>query len=202
VKIVHDIFNYVAISVFAVSAIAAALLALRVIVGYVGSNPFLWLPYQLRRVTEPMVRPFRTPFYGRNTRFDLLPLVAAVMVLLAGWFTADLMRRVGDIVYELAVNASYGLLTGRLLAVSLVILVGTLYEAAIFLRFLLPWFGVGYSRAIMRFLFIITEPLLKPLRRLLGSFVSVSMFDFTPLIALILVRIVTVFVADIIGRSG
>src|SRR5262249_42530232 len=92
-----------------------------------------------------------------------------------------------------------GLLTLGFAANRLIVLVGTLLEACIFMRFLLPWFGFGYSNAFMRFLYVLTEPLLKPIRRVLGNLVSLRMFDFTPLIALILVRVVTLFVAGLVN---
>jgi uncharacterized protein YggT (Ycf19 family) len=206
-QIVFLLFNTLGTIIFAASAIAAGLLVLRVIVAWAGSNPFLWVPYQLRRVTEPMVRPFRQPFSGyhsRYERFDLLPLVAAVMVLLTGWFIADIIWRLTAISANLFGMARYGLLSGgypagrSIVLSSLILLIGTLYEAAIFSRFLLPLFGVGYSSSLLRFLFKITEPLLRPIRRLLGRFVSISVFDFTPLLGLIVVRLVSEFLAGLV----
>jgi YggT family protein len=207
-QIVFYLLNKIGSVIFAASAIGAGLLVLRVIIAWAGSNPFLWLPYQLRRITEPVVRPFRQPFSGyqsRYERFDLLPLVAAVMVLLTGWFIADIIWRVTAISADLVGAATYGAFSGGLragrsiLLVGLILLAGTLYEAAIFMRFLLPWFGIGYSSGLMRFLFKITEPLLRPLRRFLGRYVSVSLFDFTPLLALIAVRLVTQLLAGLVG---
>jgi len=198
-QLVLQILNLIGTVVWWLAAAAAALLILRVIVAWAGSNPFLWLPYQLRRVTEPMVRPLRPPFSGYPTRFELIPLVAAVMVLMAGWFTADIIWRLSAILDSLAGAARVGLLTTGYLAARLILLAGALMEAFIFLRFLLPWFGLGYSNKFMRFLFLVTEPLLKPLRRLLGNLVTMRMFDFTPLIALILVRVITFFLASLMG---
>jgi len=194
-NLLFQIVNLIGYVIFYLAAAGAGLLLLRVVIAWASSNPFLWLPYQLRRVTEPMVRPFRQPFSGYHSRFDLLPLVVAVMVLLAGWFIADMLWRLNFIFASLIGSARYG----AQIAKWLILLVGTLYEAAIFLRFLLPWFGFGYSSALMRFLFKMTEPLLKPIRRLLSNIMSMSMFDFTPLIALVLVRIVTEAIAGTIG---
>ncbi|HSE98050.1 MAG TPA: YggT family protein, partial [Blastocatellia bacterium] len=75
-------------------------------------------------------------------------------------------------------------------------LTGLLYVAAIFLRFFLPFLGVGYMKKWFRFIFTITEPLLKPLRRI---FVA-GMFDFSPLVAMVLVQLLTGLLANAIGR--
>ena len=198
---VFQILNILGSVIWWLALAVAALLLLRVIIAWAGSNPFLWLPYQLRRVTEPMVRPLRTGFSGYPTRFELIPLVAAVMVLMAGWFTADIIWRLSAIFESLSGAARVGLLTAGYAVRWLIVLLGTLLEAFIFMRFLLPWFGIGYSNAFMRFLFVVTEPLLKPLRRLLGNLVPMRriIFDFTPLIALILVRVLTLFLARLIS---
>jgi YggT family protein len=196
-RLIFDIVDVIGSVIWWISLGVAGLLVLRVIIAWATSNPFLWLPYQLRRVTEPMVRPFRQPFSGYYMRFDMLPLVAAVMVLLAGWFVASIIMRLGDVSEDIYSRSAYGVLTTGFLISRIILLAGTLYEAAIFLRFVLPWVGVGYANAFMRFLFKITEPLLRPLRRLLGNLVPISMFDVTPLLAIMVVWLVTMILANL-----
>lgn len=193
---VIDAIGYV---VFGASAVLAFLLIARVIIAWATSNPFLWLPYQLRRVTEPLVRPFRQPFSGYYLRFDLLPAVAGVTILLTGWFLADTLWRINAVFASTRSAAVLGMLSPRVAGALLIILLGTLYEAAIFLRFVLPWVGVSYASATLRFLFMITEPFLKRLRRLLSGFGSFGMFDFTPLLAILLVRVATMVLARLIN---
>jgi YggT family protein len=77
----------------------------------------------------------------------------------------------------------------------LVITLGPLYVVAIFLRFFLPFFNIGYRSKFMRFIFAITEPLLRPLRRI---FVA-GMFDFSPLVAMLIVQVLTGIVAGQLG---
>jgi uncharacterized protein YggT (Ycf19 family) len=197
-RLILLVINLVALVLVYVTLAAVGLLVLRVIVAWVGSNPFGWLPYNLRRATEPMVRPLRHPFAGYYMRFDLMPLVAAALILMLGLFTANLLWRFSGLAEAITLTIQYGVMTGRFIARWSVLLAGTLYETAIFLRFLLPWLGIGYSSQLMRFMFKITEPLLKVLRRALGRFVSISVFDFTPVIALLLVRFATELVADLL----
>jgi YggT family protein len=78
----------------------------------------------------------------------------------------------------------------------LIRLIGLLYVVAIFLRFFMPFFGVGYRNKFFHFLFVITEPILKPLRR----FFVAGMFDFTPIVAMFVVQILTGFLADLVSR--
>jgi YggT family protein len=70
-----------------------------------------------------------------------------------------------------------------------------LYKVAIFLRLLLPYFGVGTRNTFMRFIYSITEPLLRPLRR----FFTARMFDLSPFVAIILVDLVVRIIVGFIG---
>jgi YggT family protein len=80
----------------------------------------------------------------------------------------------------------------------LVRLIGLLYVVAIFLRFFMPLFAIGYRNKLFRFIFVITEPLLKPLRR----FFVYGMLDFSPIIAMLIVQLLTGFLANSINRGG
>ncbi len=67
----------------------AALLFLRVLLTWPGANPFGRIPYHLTRITEPLVRPVRSQFGGgRYLRYDLIPLVMGVLILVTGLFIA------------------------------------------------------------------------------------------------------------------
>ena len=197
--IILNAINLVAWAIFIATLAATALFVLRVIVTWAGSNPFGWVAYNLRRVTEPVVRPMRQPFYGYHMRFDLLPLVAAAMILFSGLFLSDILWRLRGLGDSLDRAVQMGFVTLGVLLTVIILLVGLLYEVAIFGRVVLPWFGVGYGSSFLRFLFRITEPLLRPLRRALSRVLSTSIFDFTPIIALLLVRVVTLFVAQLVS---
>ena len=59
---------------------------------------------------------------------------------------------------------------------------------AIIIRALLSWFSVGGTQPIFRLLIDITEPVLAPIRRVLPG---AGMIDFSPLIALLLINVVS-----------
>lgn len=175
----------------------ASLLFLRVVLTWVGANPFGRIPYHLTRLTEPLVRPVRSQFgSGRYLRYDLIPLVMGVLILVTGLFIASMLGQLGAIVTAIGRNISSGAIASATMVGELIRLLGLLYVVAIFLRFFLPFFGVGYRNKFFHFLFAITEPLLKPLRR----FFVAGMFDFSPIVAMFIVQILTGFLAELVSR--
>jgi uncharacterized protein YggT (Ycf19 family) len=178
-----------------VTVAVAGLLILRVILSWAGANPFSRLSYNLTRLTEPLVRPMRHQFAGRIARYDMVPLLMGVMILVTGLFISGTIGQFGAVFLSVGRASRLGLITPRFLLSTLIILVGSLYVVAIFLRFFLPLFGVSYTSDFYRFLFVITEPLLKPLRR----FFVAGMFDFSPLVAMFIVQIITPVLANLVA---
>jgi len=175
----------------------AALLFLRVLLTWLGANPFGRIPYHLTQVTEPLVRPVRSQFGGgRYLRYDLIPLVMGVLVLVTGLFIASMLGQFSAIITAIGRNIMLGAIASAAMMGELIRLIGLLYVVAIFLRFFLPFFGVGYRNKFFHFLFAITEPLLKPLRR----FFVAGSFDFSPIVAMFIVQILTGFLAELVSR--
>lgn len=175
----------------------ASLLFLRVLLSWLGANPFGRIPYHLTRITEPMVRPVRSQFGGgRYLRYDLIPLVMGVLILVTGLFIASMLGQLGQIITAIGRNIMSSAIASGAMIGELIRLMGLLYVVAIFLRFFLPFFGVGYRNKFFHFLFAITEPLLKPLRR----FFVAGMFDFSPIVAMFIVQILTGLLADLVSR--
>lgn len=175
----------------------ASLLFLRVLLTWLGANPFGRIPYHLTRITEPMVRPVRAQFgSGRYLRYDLIPLVMGVLILVTGLFIASMLGQLGAIITAIGWNITSRAIASAAMMGELIKLIGLLYVVAIFLRFFLPFFGVGYRNKFFHFLFAITEPLLKPLRR----FFVAGMFDFSPIVAMFIVQILTGFLAQLVSR--
>jgi uncharacterized protein YggT (Ycf19 family) len=174
----------------------ASLLFLRVLLTWIGANPFGRVPYHLTRITEPMVRPVRSQFGGgRYLRFDLIPLVMGVLILVTGLFIASMISQLGAIITAILGNITSSAIASAAMIGELIKLIGLLYVVAIFLRLFLPFFGVGYRNKFFHFLFVITEPLLKPLRR----FFVAGMFDFSPIVAMFIVQILTGVLARLVS---
>ena len=175
----------------------AALLFLRVLLTWLGANPFGRIPYHLTRITEPLVRPVRSQFGGgRYLRYDLIPLVMGVLILVTGLFIASMLGQLSAIITAIVRNMLVGAIASAAMMGELIRLIGLLYVVAIFLRFFLPFFGVGYRNRFFHFLFAITEPLLKPLRR----FFVAGLFDFSPIVAMFIIQILTGFLAEMVSR--
>jgi YggT family protein len=63
-------------------------------------------------------------------------------------------------------------------------------ELLIFIRIILSWISPGYGNPVTRTIFGLTEPILSPFRRLLAkSSFGTGMFDFSPIIAILSIRL-------------
>jgi YggT family protein len=71
----------------------------------------------------------------------------------------------------------------------------TLLELAILARVLLSWFRVDPYHPAVSFLYQITEPILRPLRRVIPP---LGMMDISPIVALILMDIIRQIIRAII----
>ncbi|MGH9826939.1 MAG: YggT family protein [Blastocatellia bacterium] len=185
-------------AVFWIAVGLTALLVLRVIAGWASASYYSWFQFNLRRITEPMVRPLRSEFGRSGARYDLMPLLMAVMILLTGFFVSDMIWRLAGILDDLFHTILWGTLRMAYLVSIIVRLAGWSYVVVLLLRFVLPWLGVGYRNAFMRFIYKITEPLLRPLRR----YLVVGMLDLSLIGAIFLVEIATVILVQIVGKFG
>jgi len=69
----------------------------------------------------------------------------------------------------------------------------------IFGRAMLSWFIRDMSNPIMRLLVGLTEPILRPIRDALVKFnIGCNMIDFSPLVALLLIQLLSAFVINIL----
>jgi len=164
-----------------VSLVIAGLLLLRMIVHWMKLSPFSLLPYNLRRITEPMIRPLRETT-GGILPFDMVPLVMAVFVVTTGFFAAGIFNSLASYLPDLIQNRH----TPREYAILLIQFLVFLYTILIFLRIIFLMFRISYYGRFARFTFYTTEPLLRPLRRHL----IIGMFDLSPLVAILIVQVV------------
>jgi len=74
----------------------------------------------------------------------------------------------------------------------------SLYTLAIFVRIIFSWIGMSYANRVMRFVVLITEPLLAPLRR---SIPPVGMFDISAIVAFVILWVCKAAVAGTLLRK-
>ena len=79
--------------------------------------------------------------------------------------------------------------------IQLVQLVFYLWTLMLLARILLSWVQIDPYHPLVQFLYSITEPILRPIRELLPQ---TGMFDFSPLVAIILAQILQLFIVQII----
>jgi YggT family protein len=68
---------------------------------------------------------------------------------------------------------------------------------AIIIRALLSWFSIAGAQPVFRLLVEITEPVLAPIRRVLPT---AGMLDFSPLVALLLINIISSILLSQLSR--
>jgi YggT family protein len=181
-SIVVLVLNWISYAIVTAAFVMVAALLLRMALQWAQVNPFGWFALNLRRLTEPVMRPFRYGLDGRTMRFDMMPLVAAALVLINGLFAAWIVGQFASVADDFA---KYRITLGLVLA-DIVWIAVVLYLAALFARFLLPMLGFGYSNPFLRVAYQLTEPVLKPLRR----YLIFGAFDFSPLILIFVLQFV------------
>lgn len=186
------LLSIVQYTILAAAGLMALALLVRMILQWSDVNPFGRVPAFLRKVTEPVMRPLRRGFDNRTLRFDMLPILAAILLLMYAFFAASIFSGfvflLADIAQPIAVTPGRVVLWVLLCAINA-------YLAMLFVRFLLPYFEIGYSSRSNRLLFTLTEPLLKPFRRLL----PVGPIDFSPMLLILVLGLAEQFVERLLG---
>ena len=75
----------------------------------------------------------------------------------------------------------------------------SLLTIAVFIRIILSWFNMDPSSPLIQALNSITEPILDPIRRIVPR---IGMFDLSPIVALILLRVVSVALQQLAVDGG
>lgn len=75
---------------------------------------------------------------------------------------------------------------------SLVVMLGQIYQFVLLARVLISWVQVDPYHPAVQFLYQLTEPVLGPIRRVLPQTMGL---DFSPIIAMILVQVLTEIIA-------
>ena len=77
----------------------------------------------------------------------------------------------------------------------------TILYFLLFARIIMSWFAANGTNKLMELLFLLTEPVIAPIRMIVSKFQSGDgrgmMFDLSPLITLLLVQFLRVFVNSI-----
>lgn len=82
-------------------------------------------------------------------------------------------------------------------AEGLISAIGTFLYLSIIGRSILSWFpNISYSHPAVQFIYIVTEPLMSPIRRVMPR---TGMFDFVPMITIIIIFVVQQFLLTLVS---
>ncbi len=191
--ILKTIYQFITWGTWALAIAAIALIILRSIYNYADVNPFRRSAISLKRATDPMILPIRRMLVAFRLEPKVAPFIAILLIILVAYFMVQLASSVLNTIAGILYAVTSGV-AGFPIAILGYLVFGLLglYTLAIFVRIFLSWGGLGYANRWMRFLLVITEPLLGPLRR---NIRPVGMFDISPIIAFLIVWVLQAIAA-------
>ncbi len=197
--IIESLFLFITWGVTAIIVAAIVLIVLRSIFNYLDGNPFSWSAVTLRRSTEPVLTPVRAMLRGFRLDPKVAPFIAVILIIVAGYLVIQVAGSVLNTIAGIIFAVSSRQL-GAPVAIAGYLLYGFLglYTLAIFIRIILSFVAVGYGNRLMRFLYLITEPLLGPLRRTIPP---MGMFDLSPIVAFVILWLCQAAVAGTLLRA-
>jgi YggT family protein len=167
---------------------------LRLLVNYADMNPFSRTVINIRSLSDPMINPVRRSLARAGIDPKYSPLVVILVSIVLGYFAVRLFTEVLGTLIGIASSVQ----NGAFIAVIGYMLYGVLavYTLLIFMRIVFSW-GASSVNRVMRFLIRVTEPVLAPFRRLIPP---LGMFDISPIVVLLLLRLLQEFVAGTLIR--
>ena len=179
-------YSFIWWAAVALAVAGTLLIIVRVIFNYTDVNPFTWHARNVRRATDPVIAPMRQMLLSLRLDPTIAPFIVIIMLIvvlvLMVQLAGTVLNTVAGILYVMQIRRP-----GAATAIMGYLLFGLLglYTLAIFVRIVFSWAG-GYGNRLARFLILITEPLLAPLRRYLPT---MGMFDISPMIAIVILWI-------------
>ena len=186
-------------AVIATIMAAILLVLLRSLFIYLDVNPFTWHARNVRRATDPVIMPVRRMLMAFRLDPKVAPFILVIMIIVIGYLilqiAGTLLNTIAGIFFAVTERKA-----GTPVGIAGYLLFGFLglYTLSIFVRIVMSWFGTSYANPLMRFLILLTEPLLGPLRRMLPT---VGMFDVSPIVAFLIVWICQTAVAGTLLRG-
>jgi YggT family protein len=151
-------------------------------------NPFGVWPRLVRRLSDPVLLPLERRIIRAGGGPQDAPLWLVGLVIGGGLLLLSLTH------WLLGMAGSLSMLAGGGSRVWLRVLVSaafTVLMAAILIRVIASWVGIGPYRRWMRPFYVLTDWLIDPIRRILPA---VGMFDFSPMVAWLVLYVVRGFV--------
>jgi YggT family protein len=155
-------------------------------------NPFGAWPRFVRQVSDPVLLRLEKRIIAAGGSPQNAPLWLLGLVIAAGLILMSLTNWFIGIVAGLSAAVNGGPRVWLRLGVSAVF---TILMAAILIRVIASWLGIGPYRSWMRPVVALTSWLIDPIRRILPP---MGMFDFSPMVAWLVLYVVRGFVLGMI----
>lgn len=155
-------------------------------------NPFGSWPRFVRRVSDPLLQPLERRVISAGGNPQNTPLWLLVAVIASGLVLMSLAAWLVDAMVRLRWMVEGG---PRMWLATLVSLTFTVLMAAILIRVIASWLGIGPYRRWMRPVMALTNWLIDPIRRILPPF---GMLDFSPMVAWLVLYVVRGFVMGLL----
>ncbi len=181
-QIIHRTYIFLSWLIISGIVILIALVVARLIANAADLNYFSWPSRTIRRLTEPLINPMRRGLMGFGVDPKYAPLVTILVAILLGWFMLQLLSSVANTLVGVILSATAGALV-PMLGYLLYGFLG-IYSLLIFIRIIFSWGMVGFQNRVMKFLVIVTDPLLLPLRRIIPP---LGMFDVSPIVGFVII---------------
>lgn len=179
--------NYLVQLVF---SLITLMLWLRIAIRFFKINPFNSVAQTIFSLTNPVITPLEQVLVKNNAshkgRLDWVAFLVLAFTVLAKFLLIDV----------LLYNASIPGLGILLLTVAeLIVQPCDLLFLAILIRAVISWVNPSWNNPVAAFLYAITEPLMSKCRSYLPD---TSGLDFSPLVAMVLLKILTIIVHSLV----
>jgi YggT family protein len=151
-------------------------------------NPFGSVPRLVRRISDPVLLRLERRIIAGGGSPQNAPLWLLGLVIASGLILLSVTHWFIGVAGELSIAARSGPRVWLRLIVSAIF---TILMAAILIRVIASWLGIGPYRRWMRPVVALTSWLIDPIRRILPPF---GMFDFSPVVAWLVLYVVRGFV--------
>jgi YggT family protein len=155
-------------------------------------NPFGAWPRLVRRISDPILLPLERRVINAGGNPQNAPLWLLGLVIGGGLLLLSLAQWLINTASGLVLLAQGGV---RVWIEVLLSAVFTILMAAILIRVIASWLGIGPYRKWMRPVYALTNWLIDPIRRILPP---VGIFDFSPMVAWLVLYVVRGFVLGLL----
>jgi YggT family protein len=155
-------------------------------------SPFGVWPRMTRRISDPVLLPLERRIISAGANPQNAPLWLVGLVVAAGLLLLSLTHWIIGVAAGVSLAVSGG---PRIWLRLLVSALFTILMAALLIRVIASWFGIGPYHRWMRPLVALTGWLIDPIRRVLPPF---GMIDFSPMVAWLVLYVVRGFVLGLL----